>query len=50
MYYIRSNNNSTNVGMNSVIKSSNPKFESKKKVSIIPKKDLSMEEKDIEMK
>ena len=47
---IRPNNNSSNIGINLMNKNLNPKFETKKKVSIIPKKNMPIEDNDLEMK
>ena len=47
---IRPNNNSSNIGINLMNKTLNPKFETKKKVGIIPKKNMPIEDNDLEMK
>ena len=47
---IRPNNNSSNIGINLMNKTLNPKFEIKIKVDIIPKKNMPIEDNDMEMK
>ena len=47
---IRPNNNLANIGINLVNKALNPKFDVKKKVGIIHKKDMPIEDNDMEMK
>ena len=47
---IKSYNNSANIGINLVNKALNPKFDVKKKVGIIHKKDMPIEDNDMEMK
>ena len=50
MEHIRLNSNSNNIGINLVNKALNPKFEVKKKVDIIPKRGMPIEDNDMEMK